>query len=439
MSGVIMKKFDQPEYEQSLLGAILFDNRILDEYEITASLLSNSFGKQVFHWVQQARARGVVADVREVALMMPKEAGQVAELTDHANMANVRHYVNTLKESARMRGLMAMARQVGSMAADDMTYDQISEFIDKTLLEIDGMRENGYSHVSDSVPDVLKHIELSCQNRWKLSGIPTGFGKLDEMTNGWQDQDYIVVGARPSVGKTAGALNCISAALRAGHKVGLFSAEMNTRSILLRMISDWGNVDSTKLRSGFIGNADIMRIGEVCQELAKSGLFVNDTPNIPFSQLVSDARRMRRKDGVNIIFIDYMGLITNEKNNLKRYEQVSEISRGLKGLARELDIPIVVLSQLTRESQGNKPTIADLRESGSIEQDADIIILLRDMGYTDDTQSCKKIQWIVGKQRNGATGDISMIFKGAFMRMRESADEWQEPEKRKQWGKKDVV
>jgi replicative DNA helicase len=296
------------------------------------------------------------------------------------------------------------------------------------------MRENGYGHVSDSVPDVLKHIELNCKRRGQLSGIPTGFPQLDEMTNGWQNQDYIVIGARPSVGKTAGMLNSISAALRAKKKVGLFSAEMNVRSILMRMISDWANVDSTKLRSGFIANTDVMRIAEVCQEIGKTGLFVNDTPNIPFAQLVSDARRMKRKEGVEIIFIDYMGLITNEKNNLKRFEQVSEISRNLKGLARELDIPIVVLSQLTRESQGSKPTIADLRESGSIEQDADLIILLRDMGFTDDSKTCKKIQWIVGKQRNGATGDISMIFKGAFMRMKESEEEWQEPEK-KGWKK----
>jgi replicative DNA helicase len=144
---------------------------------------------------------------------------------------------------------------------------------------------------------------------------------------------------------------------------------------------------------------------------------------------------MVRKEKVEIIFIDYMGLIVSEKSSLQRFEQISEISRSLKGLARELNIPIVVLSQLKRESHGNRPSIADLRESGSIEQDADLIILLQDLGYTDDSETCKKIKWIVGKQRNGQTGDISMIFKGAYMRMKESEEQWHEPEQKKRYTK----
>jgi len=424
------------EYESSLLGAILFDNKILDEYNITPQLFSTYFCKQVYHWIQQARARGAVADIREVALMMPDKAALVAQLTDKANMCNIKSYVDILSEAARMRGLIAMARHIGNMATDEASYSEISEYVDKELLKINEFRDNGYSHVSSALPDIIKHIEFLTKNKGQLTGIPTGFSTLDEMTNGWQCQDYIVIGARPSVGKTAGMLNSVSAALRVGKKVGLFSAEMNTRSILLRMISDMGNVNSSKLRSGFITSSDINKISEVCQDISKSGLFINDTPNIPFGQLVSDARRMKRKEGVDIIFIDYMGLITNEKANLKRHEQVSEISRSLKGLARELNIPMVVLSQLTRDSHGGKPTIADLRESGSIEQDADMIILLQDMGYTDDSETCKKVKWIVGKQRNGATGEISMIFKGAYMRMAESAEKWQDEKKpARQWQK----
>jgi replicative DNA helicase len=225
-------------------------------------------------------------------------------------------------------------------------------------------------------------------------------------------------------------LNMASAALRSGKKVGIFSAEMNVESLIMRMLSDWANVDSNNMRSGFISNSQILAICDAGQRIAQTGLFINDTANIQFPALVSDARRMKRKEGVDIIFIDYMGLIVNEKNNLKRHEQVSEISRNLKGLARELDIPIVVLSQLTRESHGGKPTIADLRESGSLEQDADIIILLQDMGFTDEDKNCKKIKWIIGKQRNGAIGEISMIFKGNFMRMRQSETPWEdEPQK----------
>jgi replicative DNA helicase len=224
----------------------------------------------------------VVADIREVALMMPAEAADVCILTDLASQPSVAGFIKDLTELSKIRGLLDMYRRGACMAEDGESYSAISEYQDKTLLEIDGLRESGYQHVARSMSRVLTQIEDRFKNRGKISGVPTGFNKLDEMTNGWQNQDYIVIGARPSVGKTAGMLNSISAALRAKKKVGLFSAEMNVRSILMRMISDWANVDSTKLRSGFIANTDVMRIAEVCQEIGNTGLFVNDTPNIPF-------------------------------------------------------------------------------------------------------------------------------------------------------------
>lgn len=425
MAGRTEEKVDNLiEYERSILGSILVDNRVIEEYDIQDSFFTTDYTRRVWDWIKKTKARGAVANIMEIALGMPDKAAEVATLTDYASMANVGVYIKDLSERSRVQAVMSMMRHVGNMKSDGATYAEMRDYIDKSMVHIDGLQDVGYKHIRDAVPETIRVLEEIYRNKGKMTGIPTGFQSLDDKTNGWQNQDYIVIGARPSVGKTAGMLNCASSALRHGFKVGIFSAEMNTRSLLTRMISDWGNIESNKLRNGFMAPSDLASLSDVCKNIAETGLYINDTPNISLQALISDARKMKWKEHVDIIFIDYMGLICNEKPNMKRYEQVSEISRNMKGLARELDIPIVVLSQLNRESHGNKPTIADLRESGSIEQDADIIILLQDLGYTDDTETCKKVKWIVGKQRNGSTGEISMIFKGAYMRVRESEERW---------------
>jgi replicative DNA helicase len=215
-----------------------------------------------------------------------------------------------------------------------------------------------------------------------------------------------------------------TAALRAGNAVGFFSAEMDAKSILKRMISDWGSVDFKRLQSGVMGKGDFASIEEAFRQIVDSRLFINDRPCISLYDLVSSARQMRRKEAIGVLFIDYLSLVTNERRDIPRHEQVAEISRTLKGLARELDIPIVVLSQLTREAQGERPKLSQLRDSGAVEQDADMVILLHALGFTDESRTELKINLIVEKNRNGATGEISMVFKPQVMRFGESDQTW---------------
>jgi replicative DNA helicase len=412
-------KLENHEYENALLGCILLDNRVLDEYKVKPTLFDNALNRRVFGEIEKSRAGGFVADIREIALRIPDVAAQVARLTDVPSAANVKFYFDNLVELARRRGLSKLARDVSSMAIESDSSGDVFTYIDRVLVEIAENETGGYKHISAFVPDAMKDIEKAMKAKGKISGITTGFHELDDRTNGWQDGDYIVIGARPSRGKTALALNMISAAARAGHKPGLFSIEMSAKSIIKRLISDWSTVSYSGIQNGLMNPNLIPQIADAASALFVQSIFIDETPNIKLSDLVSSARKMRRNDKVDIIFMDYLGLIDNKQTGLARWEQVSEISKAIKGLARELKIPIVSLSQLTRETEAAKPTMANLRDSGSIEQDADIIGLLHRVGYTDNTNSEALIDFLLEKARNGTTGEIHMVFKPSYMRFKE--------------------
>ena len=412
-------KLDNPEYENALLGCILLDNRVLDEYTISGALFNNNLTREVWKHIESAKAMGATADIREIALRMPDKAATVASLTDVPSAANVKFYHSELVELARRRGLFKLARDVSALAHEADSSNDIFTEIDRRLAEISGTKDSGYKPASSYIPNVLSEIEYASKNQGRLSGIDTGFSELNDKTNGWQKQELIIIGARPSRGKTALALNCASAALRSGNKVGFFSVEMSAESIIKRMISDYASVKYSNIRNGFISKSDIASIAEACQKIASQGLYINDTPSIKLADLASDARRMKRNENINILFVDYMSIIDNKRKDIPRHEQVAEIGSTLKGLARELDIPVVSLSQLTRETEGTRPTMANLRDSGALEQDADVIGLLHRVGYTDDTRSEAQIDFLLEKNRSGATGDIHMIFKPSYMRFKE--------------------
>jgi replicative DNA helicase len=272
--------------------------------------------------------------------------------------------------------------------------------------------------------EAIAEIEAAYRSKGALLGVPTGFPALDDKTNGWQKQALIIIGARPGAGKTSIALNMATAAVRKGVPVGIFSAEMSGPAIVKRLIADWGQVEYKRIQSGVMGGGDMAKIYQAFQDLADHTIRMNDRPGIALPDLVADARMMRRRDKVGILFIDYLSLVSNDRRDIPRHEQVAEISRTLKTLARELDIPVVVLSQLTREAQGERPKLSQLRDSGAVEQDADMVILLHNMGWTDDARTHVKINLIVEKNRNGATGDVPMIFRPAMMRFAEVEKEW---------------
>ena len=408
------------EYEKLLLGAILIDNHIIEEYPIDAALFDTVKAGEIFRIVLLVIASGAQANIIEVSMRLPADRAYIASLTDNPSAANVGYYIEQLRELSRRRAIVKMARDAMDMVRDyENSSGDIIQECDKMLLDISMDRKAGYKHVSECLGPALDNILEAFNRKGAIGGIDTGFPELNEKTNGWQPQTLDVIGARPGSGKTSIALNMTAAAIRAGHAVGFFSAEMSAPAIIKRMLSDWGNVEYARLNSGLVSNTDLQRVEEAIAKIAKEKLFINDRANISLGEVVSESRRMRSKESVEIIFIDYLSLIANVKGNIPRHEQVAEISRTLKGLARELNIPIVVLSQLTREAQGERPKLSQLRDSGAVEQDADIVALLWNKGYTDDTKQLLNVIFIVEKNRNGSTGDIPMVFRPSRMHFRE--------------------
>jgi replicative DNA helicase len=275
-----------------------------------------------------------------------------------------------------------------------------------------------YRSSSQIVNETVNTIEALFHAGGSYTGVPSGFADLDDHTSGFQNSEFIVIGARPSVGKTAFALTIASyMAVRKKVPVGFFTLEMSGKSLMQRLFAAEAKIDSKKLRSGMLTNSDFGKITEAAGRLYEAPLFIEDTPNIKLLDLRSQARRMKKNEGIRVIFIDYIGLIESEsKGNVPRHEQVAEISRSLKSLARELDIPIICLSQVGRQSEGKEPTLADLRESGSIEQDADVVMFIHKHRDHDkdisqqDSRAIIETDIILAKQRNGPVGTIKLGF-----------------------------
>ncbi len=419
-----------PATERALLGHILFDSRILDEIKVSSSLFSDPLNCLIWQEIEKVRASGCKVDMPTIGMRMRQNAAYIASLTDGVS-PNGAYFVQELSELARMRGFVDIAKGIMLNIKDGEKSAYLSEYVERELTKMSEHTEDGYKHVSAIIPGVIEEIEKAHKLKGALSGIPTGFEKLDSMLNGWQPE-YYVIGARPSTGKTAIALNCASSALNAtkretglGFKVGFISAEMSARSLIKRDISDRSSVDHSRIRSGFFASGDMDAIQDAMAQLVEKGLYICDIPNITKTQLISESRKMKRKEKIDILFIDYIGLIANENRDIPRHEQIADISRSLKGLSRELGIPIVALSQVTRDAEGKRPTMANIRESGSIEQDSDGILFLWDNGSDDDSGSVQRITLIVAKQRSGPCGDIPLLFHKNKMRFRQAeVDKW---------------
>lgn len=417
-------RLENHEYEKALLGCILLDNRVLEEYTIPPKLFDHKDCEAVYAEILRAVGRKATATIYEIGLMRPDLASFIAELTDIPSAANAKFYVDELTTLARRRGIAHLSRALADQAVNAETTDEIIEYIDKALTELSDLRETGYQQIGAYLPEVVDKLEWYRANQGKLSGVDTGFEQLNRKTNGWQPGELIIIGARPGAGKTSIALNMSSAAMRSGKAVGFFSAEMAAKSIIMRLMADWGPIAYNGMVRGNMATAEYQALQDAARKLFEAKMFINDQPAIALPALVSEARRMRRKEKVDIIFVDYLSLVSNEKRDVPRHEQVAQISKSLKSLARELDIPVVVLSQLTREAQGERPKLSQLRDSGAVEQDADIVILLHNLGWTDDNRTKVKINLIIEKNRNGATGDTPMMFVPAWMRFSEVAQEW---------------
>lgn len=417
--------------EKALLGAALIDR------EAAASslelLLSDDFYVKahslIFEAVGYLSNNGEVVDLititdelkRRDCLDASGGVGYVAALTSQVpTTANVPFYAKIIKGLSVRRKLLKISNGLIAKAYDESEDPQeLLADAEKMIFDIadESSSSGNYMPASAIVNDAINMLEKLYHSGGDYSGVPSGFSELDNHTSGFQKSEFIIIGARPSVGKTAFALTmAANIAIKKHIPVGFFTLEMSGKSLMQRLFSSEARIDSKKIRSGMLKNSDFTKITEAAGRLYEAPLYIEDTPNIKLLDLRAKARRMKKNEDIQIMFIDYIGLIESEhKGSIPRHEQVAEISRSLKSLARELDIPVVCLSQVGRQSEGKEPSLADLRESGSIEQDADVVMFIHkkrdtEKDIAEENKAVIETDIILAKQRNGPIGTVRLGF-----------------------------
>lgn len=341
----------------------------------------------------------------------------IASLTDTVpSSANIEYYADIVLDRATRRDLIKISSELKAESFE--LGKESTALLDTAEQRIFALAErNETTVIHDARNIMIKEIEIidaRYNSKNQFTGIPTGFGKLDSYTSGFQNSELIIIGARPSIGKTALALSMMqNIALEKNIPCGFFSLEMPYESIGMRILSQESRVPMHKMRSGMLKYEDVKKIQDAAGRWFEAPLYTVDTPNMKLLELRAMARRMVKNHKVKIIFIDYIGLITTENPNAPVYDQVSEVSKSLKALARELEIPIVALCQVARAAEGEPPNLAQLRGSGSIEQDADVVMFLHRERLKEETP-VQEATLILAKQRNGATGDIKISFVPAY-------------------------
>jgi replicative DNA helicase len=416
------------EAEQSVLGAVFLSKEAL----ITAMeiLRPEDFYKtahqRIFKTMLDLYEKGEPVDLVTVTAELQDhklldEVGGVTFLTEIASSvptaANVEYYARIVEEKSLLRRLIRTATKIANDGYS--REDDVGEIIadaEKYIMEIAQNRNSGgFTPIRDVLLETYERIEFLSQRRGDVTGIPSGYPDLDKMTSGFQRSDLIILAARPSVGKTAFALNVAqNVAARAGETVAIFSLEMAASQLVQRMICAEGNLDASRMRTGWLEEDDWQKLTMAIGTLAKAPIYIDDTPGVTVQDIRAKCRRLQAERGLGLILIDYLQLIHGRGKGDNRQQEVSEISRTLKGIARELNVPVIALSQLSRsveQRQDKRPMMSDIRESGSIEQDADIVAFLyRDDYYDKETENKNVIEVIIAKQRNGPTGTVELAF-----------------------------
>lgn len=332
--------------------------------------------------------------------------------------ANTSFYARVVKELSLRRKLIQQASEIAAQAFEDRgDIDAFLDSVEQRIFQVSDSRVNpSFVRVGDVVKDSIRHVEQLYVNKEPITGVPTGFVDLDAMTSGLQPSDLIIVAGRPSMGKTSLAL-CMArnVAMDYGRGVAVFSLEMSKEQIVMRLLCSEARVSNSRVRSGKLVENDFPKLVDAASKLAQAHLFIDDTPGLSILEMRAKARRLHREHPLSLIVVDYLQLMQSSQRRAERREQeISEISRSLKALAKELRVPIIALSQLNRSvetRQDKRPIMADLRESGAIEQDADIIgFVYRDEVYNPETADKGVAEFIVSKHRNGPVGTVKMMF-----------------------------
>ena len=439
---MIERSFPQSiEAEQAVLGAIFLKPTLLPELnEILAPI---DFYRQehgvLYEHLQKMSTAGEAIDLVTVTESMRSKdlldkVGGLGFLTainqSVPTAANVRHYVNIVLEKSRRRQIIDAGTAIVNVAYDESIV--IEDVLDQSENTILAVTNKEWGKQGSSMTDILlktfSRIDALCKNKGGITGIPTGFVDFDRLTAGLHPSDFIIIAARPSMGKTAFALNIAAhVALHQDKHVALFSLEMSDEQITERILCAEGAVDSQKLRVGELNKDDWDRMLCTAEMLGGENLQVDDTPEITAAALRQKARKIKSQHGLDLIIIDYLQLMEGSKGKTEnRQQEIAEISRSLKALARELNVPVIALSQLSRAvetRQDKRPMLSDLRESGSLEQDADIVAFLyRDDYYNPDSQNKNITDLIIAKHRNGPIDTIRLFFHKQFTKFSNLTD-----------------
>ena len=430
------------EAEQSVLGAVLIDNNAL----IAALELigEDDFYKEshrrIFSSMSELFDKNEPIDIITLTDQLKRKntldavggSGYLASLASMVpTSANVRYHSKIVREKAMLRGLLRSVTDIASNVYEsELDPEELIDFAEKTVFDLSDKRiKASFVTLKEVIKDSFQMIEHLYDRKEAITGVPSGFGKLDELTTGFQKSDLIIVGGRPSMGKTAFSLNIAQhVGVELKEPVAIFSLEMAKEQLAFRMLCSEAMVNSNDIRKGFIRKDDWHKLTSAASKLAESPIFIDDSSGMTVLEMRAKARRLKAEHGLSMIIVDYLQLMRGRGNAERREQEISEISRSLKGLAKELRVPVIALSQLNRgvETRGGskKPTLADLRESGAIEQDADVIIFLyRDEVYNKEMQDNKnKAEIIVAKQRNGPTDTVPLTFLAHCTRFTDYTD-----------------
>lgn len=426
------------EAEQSVLGAILLDNTIMDH--IADLLVPEDFyvgaHRVAFSAMLALLDRGEPADPIILKQYLEKNneldtvggSGYFARLIDTVPAtANAKAYAHLVRDKAILRTLANTASTIAEEVYNNTTLP-VDEILDRAEQQIFAVgesrskRRSNYTDLKTILPPIFERLERLMSRQEMVTGVSTGFTDLDRLLAGLQKSDLLILAGRPAMGKTSLVMNMVAnAALEHQVPVAVFSLEMSKEQLTTRMLASTARVDAQGLRTGKIRDEDYHKLTHAAQELSQAPIYIDDSPSLSIMSLRAKARRLKREKGIGLLIVDYLQLMQGENTQENRVQEISQISRGLKGLAKELDIPVLALSQLSRkveERPNKKPILSDLRESGSIEQDADIVMFVyREEVYKENDPSLAGLaELIIAKQRNGPTGTVRLTFQKQYTR-----------------------
>jgi replicative DNA helicase len=425
------------EAEQAVLGGLMLDNAAWDQVadRISEADFYRRDHRLIFRAIETLAESGQPMDAVTLSEWL-KSNGQLEDAgglpylgvlaKDTPSSANIRAYAGIVREKSVLRQLIQAGTAVAETGyrPEGRSSEDLLDEAERHIFEIaeqSGRNRKGFVGVRDILPSVVDRIDTLYHQGSDVTGLPTGFSDFDQLTSGLQNGDLVIVAGRPSMGKTTFAMNIgENVAMNSDTPVAVFSMEMPGDALAMRMLSSLGRVELQKIRSGRLADEDWPRLTSTMNLLSQAKLFIDDTPGLTPTEMRARARRLKREHGLSLIVVDYLQLMQLPGTKENRATEISEISRSLKGMAKELGVPVVVLSQLNRslEQRPNKrPVMSDLRESGAIEQDADVIVFIyRDEVYHDDSADKGTAEIIIGKQRNGPIGTVRLTFLGQYTR-----------------------